>query len=488
MADILAKTNDLNELISLIPNITTPEREIIEKAYTFLETKLGTTSRLGGDSYIQHALNVAGYIVRLGLDSPSIVAALLHDVIDKGTATLDELDKEFGTEIAFLIDGLSTMRRMSHNSSDNESDLTNFKNLIFNATEDIRILVIRLAEKVDSILSLDRLDPEIQQKAAFKALNIYAPLAEYLNLGVFQKELEDKAFKVIYPEEYEIINSYIEKFFAESQSTIDDYVLYLTDLLHSYNINNFKIQARRKGIYSAFKKVKGKYLKPGEKLTVESINHLKDVFASRIIVDTVEQCYIVLGLLNSVFDTLQDEFDDYIAKPRANGYKSVHTLVLYKGTIFEAQIRTHEMHEYNEYGAASHIAYKLRSAGKKTGDQSYTWTKDLVKWKENTDKENFKIKAFADSIFVFTPKGMVVRLDKGSKPLDFAFRIHTTLGYRYMGARINGKMVNMNYELQTGDTIEIITGSKDNVTLDWLKCATMTETKSRIRRRLNRVN
>jgi guanosine-3',5'-bis(diphosphate) 3'-pyrophosphohydrolase len=212
------------------------------------------------------------------------------------------------------------------------------------------------------------------------------------------------------------------------------------------------------------------------------------VFASRIIVDTVEQCYIVLGLLNSVFDTLQDEFDDYIAKPRANGYKSVHTLVLYKGTIFEAQIRTHEMHEYNEYGAASHIAYKLRSAGKKTGDQSYTWTKDLVKWKENTDKENFKIKAFADSIFVFTPKGMVVRLDKGSKPLDFAFRIHTTLGYRYMGARINGKMVNMNYELQTGDTIEIITGSKDNVTLDWLKCATMTETKSRIRRRLNRVN
>lgn len=483
---IIAPTNSLEELLDLVRSFSDADKLMVKKAYRYADDKLATHERLGGDSYLVHALNVAGYIARLDLDPASVIAALLHDVIDKAGASLDEIDSEFGTEIAFIVDGLSTMRKMSHNSSPNEKDLINFKNLIFNATEDIRILMIRLAEKVDSILTIERIDEETRKRSAFKALNIYAPLAEYLNLGVFQRILEDEAFKILFPEEYEIINNYIESFFKETQNKVEDYVEYLTDLLKSYNIQNFEIYARKKGIYSAFKKIKGKYLKPGQKLNLEAVDKLKDLFASRIIVDTVEQCYIVLGLLNSVFETLTDEFDDYVANPKPNGYKSIHTLLIYKGTIFEAQIRTKEMHEYNEFGTASHIAYKLKSAGK-TSNSSLTWTKDLVKWQENSATENFKIKAFAESIFVFTPKGMVVTLDKGSKPIDFAFRIHTTLGYRYTGARVNEKMVNMNYELQTGDIVEIITGSKDNVTLDWLKFATMTETKSRIRRRLNKA-
>lgn len=487
MADILSKTRGIEELLELCSNLTEEERSTITKAYNFLTKALAGINRSNGDSYIEHSLNIAGYIARLGLDSTSIIAALLHDVIESSDIKIDEIDKEFGTEVAFIVDGMTTIRKISVNAQEKDKHIDDFKNLIFNATEDIRVLIIRLAEKVESILTIDTLDSVAKERAALRALNIYAPLAEYLNLGVFQKVLEDNAFKVIHPENYQIINEYIEKFFAESQNKIDDFVKYLSELLESYNIQNFRIAARRKGIYSAFKKIKGKFLKPGEKLTHDAVTNLKDIFAARVIVNNVEECYMVLGLINSVFETLQEEFDDYIAHPKASGYKSIHTLLKFQDTIFEVQIRSEEMHEFNEFGAASHISYKLKMSGKKS-ESSHTWTKDLVKWQGNSVAENFKIKAFADSIFVFTPKGMVVRLDVGSKPLDFAFKIHTTLGYRYMGARINNKMVNMNYVLQTGDIVEIIAGSKDNVTLDWLKCATMTETKSRIRRRLNKVN
>ncbi len=487
MDKTLEPTESLSELLILVSSYTDEQKELIRSAYNYANKRLSNEKRLGGSSYMEHALNVAGYLAKIDLDPISVASGLLHDVIDKSETTLDEIDKEFGTDIAFIVDGLSTMRKMSQNTSKNEKEMANFKNLIFNATEDIRVLIVRLAEKVDNISTIGVLDHDKMVDSANKALNIYAPLAEYLNLAVFQRVLEDEAFKVLLPYEYQIINDYIASFFTERHDQIDEYTKYLSDLLQSYNISNFEIKARRKGIFSAFKKIKGKYLKPGEKLNIEAVRKLPDLFASRIIVDTVEQCYVVLGLLNSVFETFTDEFDDYIANPKANGYKSIHTLLSFKGTVFEAQIRTKEMHELNEFGPASHIAYKLKSAGK-GAEGSYTWTKDLVKWQGNTAKDNFKIKAFSESIFVFSPKGTVVRLDKGSKPLDFAFKIHTTLGYKYIGAKVNGKMVNMNHELQTGDIVEIITGSKENVTLDWLKSVQMTETKSRIRRKLNRVN
>lgn len=455
----------------------------IKEAFDFAAKVHANKKRLSGHDYICHPLTVAKYIAMLNLDQISIISSLVHDVPQQSEITIDELDSKFGTDVAFIVDGLSTMRKFSQQTSKAESEVADLKTLIFNATEDIRVVLIRIAEKIHNIQDYQVLPENLKVESANKALKIYAPLAEYLGLGIFQRELEDKAFKILDSKNYEFISSKIESFLSEKQDVTASFGNEIVALLQKYKVANSEFQIRRKGVYSAYKKLKRKYLKPGEsEITSDSFDKLMDIFASRIFVDTVEDCYVVLSIIQSNFETLQDEFVDYIASPKENGYKSIHLIIKYKAITLEVQIKTKEMHEFNEFGPASHIAYKL---GKSKGDSSTTWTKDLVKWQDSAEikKEDFKIKAFAESIFVFTPKFLVIRLDKGSTPIDFAFRIHTDLGYKYSGAKVNGKMVSMDYKLQTGDIIDILTMSKENVTMDWLKFAKMTETKSRIRRR-----
>jgi len=479
----LSAVNSLEELQKYLPKeLDSKELELINAAYKFAQNIHGDTLRISGESQMSHVLTVAKYVAELNLDVVSIVAAILHDVLERSPVSMNEIDKQFGTDVAFIVDGLSHIRKLSQNVEIDEDhlDLENFKRLIFSATEDVRILIVRLLEKLHSLINISSLSEEKQKRAAERALKIYGPLAEYLGLGIVQALIEEHAFKILKPNEYKIITEEIESYFKSSQNIFSAFENEITDLLNQYDIKCYPIQVRKKGIYSAYLKIKRKFLSDGVQLIAEHVRNLFDIYAARIIVDSIEECYMVLGLVQSKYGIKPEEFNDYISMPKSNGYKSIHLLLNYMGTTLELQIRTKEMHEYNEYGPASHILYKLKAKGE---NGNFTLTEDLLKWQEK-GSEKYRIKLFADSVFVFTPKGLVIRLDKGSTPIDFAFRIHTDIGYKYVGAKVNAKMVSMDYKLQTGDVVEIIIQKKDNVTLDWLKHAFMTETKARIRRRL----
>lgn len=479
----LTAINTLEELKSFLPKDLDPkEMDLITAAYKYALSVHTDSLRISGETQISHVLTVAKYVAELNLDVVSVVAAILHDVLERSPVSMDEIDKQFGTDVAFIVDGLSHIRKLSQNVEidDEHLDMENFKKLIFNATEDVRILIVRLLEKLHSLLNISSLSEEKQKRAAERALKIYGPLAEYLGLGIVQSLIEEQAFKILKPKEYKIITDQIENYFKSSQNIFSTFEQEITNMLKQYNINCHPIQVRKKGIYSAYLKIKRKFLTDNTELTPELVRNLFDIYAARVIVNTVEECYMVLGLVQSKYGIKPEEFNDYISNPKPNGYKSIHLLLNYMDTTLELQIRTMEMHEYNEYGPASHVLYKLKSKGE---NGNFTLTEDLLKWQEKGN-DKYRIKLFADSVFVFTPKGLVIRLDKGSTPIDFAFRIHTDIGYKYIGAKVNGKMVSMDYVLQTGDVVEIIIQKKDNVSLDWLKHAFMTETKARIRRRL----
>lgn len=457
------------------------DTKLIDKAYKFAKEAHYGQTRISGESYESHFLNVAAIVVQLGLDTTSVTAALLHDVVEKANVDINKIDRVFGTEVAFIVDGLTQIRKATEQKDVQDE---NFKHFLLSTTEDIRILIIRIVEKTDNVVNLSKVPEDIRVKAAKKIMNLYSPLAEYLGLGYLQKTMEDAAFKVLYPDIYSKIMLFSEKFFSRSQDTTDQFLEKIGTILKKYSIQPLELQGRRKGMWSTYKKLKKRYLKPGEELNEETFSMIKDLFAARVILNNIEECYTVLGLMHSNFAFLQNDFDDYIANPKENGYRSIQTIVSYEGFYFEVQIRTKEMHDYNEFGPASHIAYKLN--GPVNIGSTLTWTKDLVKWKKTSEvtKEDFKIKLFANSIFVFTPKGLLIRLEKGATPIDFAFRIHSDIGERYSGAKINNKMVSKDYILNTGDTVEIIISAKPTVNESWLKTVKSVVTKAKIRKLL----
>jgi len=459
--------------------------KIIDKAYSIAKMLHEGQKRISGDDYLVHVLNVAFLIAQLNLDTNSIVASLLHDSVEKGGYSIDKIDEEFGTEVAFIIDGLTTIKNITQTTKNFSSDSEDLKHLILNSTEDVRILIIRIAEKLDNIYTSDNLPEEIKTTSAKKIFNIYAPLAEYMGIGYFQRELEENAFRILNREEYEISVNSIKKITEKSEEIINQFKLEFEQILKNANVSYLNLYTRIKGIYSAYKKVKMKYTPQGEKVSEAEFFKLRDLFAARVILNTVEECYIVLGIVHKHWDQDPEEFDDYIAKPKDNGYRSIQTSIYYRNIYLEVQIRTKEMHEFNEFGPASHIAYKLGQT-KNTG-KSYTWTKELVKW-QNRDilgEDIYKIKLFANSVFVFTPKGLLIRLEKGATPIDFAFRIHTEIGLRYAGALVNGKMVNKEYILSTGEVVEILLAPKLTVNSSWLNIVKSASTKQKIRKFLN---
>lgn len=459
--------------------------EEIKHAYDFVKLMHKDEVRVSGKPYIHHTLNVAYYVAQLKLDTNAIVAALLHDTISKANISIDDIDKQFGTEVAFIVDGLQNLKTLSKTYTIEHSG-EEFTNLIFNASDDLRIIIIRLADKLHNIVTLDNTDKKIQEIAAQKILNIYSPLAEFMGLGFMQRALNDAAFKILEPQMFATVQAQIDNLSRQDKNIIMDFQNTVEALLKRYNIKNFEVSARKKGTYSAYRKIFRKYIR-NNNLTAKAFAEIKDIFAIRIIVPSLEDCYKVLGAIHSEFEYSPDHFEDYISVPKENGYKSIHSVITYEAKPIEIQIRTLEMHEYNEFGPACHIAYKLQGS-KKNLDDTFTWTKQLVDWKDANNatlsKDDFKIDIFKESVFVFTPKGLVIRMRKGANALDFAYRIHTDIGHRYRGAIINGKMVKMDYELKTGDRIEIITDSKINASMDWLKIAKVTRTKDKIKKAL----
>lgn len=458
---------------------TEDEVSLIRSAFAFTEAHISDKDRKSGQSLHEHYLTVAAYVSIILQDANSVCAAILHDILSDTDVTLDLLDEKFGTEIAFLVDGISKIKNLSKSFSDSQSS-DEFTYLIFNTSDDLRIIILRLADKLHNIQTIDALPADIKKMAATKIMNIYAPLAEYIGLGYVQRLLQDKAFSILEPDNFDKIATFIKKVTEGETGVIESFTNEIHELTKSLNLAKaVEISSREKGVYSSFKKIKRKYSKADGSIDEHSLAELKDVYAFRIITENLEDCYLVLGMLHANYTYSDSDFKDYISAPKENGYRSIHTVLEYENQYIEVQIRTKEMHEYNEYGPASHVAYK-RGDNSHQGD-SVTWTKDLAEWKEG-DRESFKIKLFQNSIFVFTPKGLVIRLAKGACPLDFAFRIHTEIGSRYRGALVNGKMVKMDYKLETGDTVEILTNKEVNIRRDWLNFVTSTKAKSKIKR------
>jgi len=456
------------------------DTKAIRAAFDFANDLIGNDVRKSGGSMRTHFLTVAVYTVRLQLDTTSVIAALLHDTND---ADINELDKRFGTDVAFIVDGLTDLKRKTKQDvGENKDDQENFRKMIFNMAEDIRVLLIRLCDKVHNIQSISALSKEEQKRFADRVLLIYGPLAEYMGLGFFKRYLEDEAFKVVDPKTYTLIAEAQKEQILSEQEAFSDLQEELDELCKKYNIQVVEYQSRVKSIYSTYVKIKKKILEPGEELTRQHILDLNDILAWRVIVTNVADCYLLLGLLHGNWKHSEDSFRDYIVAPRENGYKSLHTVIIHDGKPIEVQIRTQEMHEYNEYGPASHIAYKLQ--GHKNAGDKYTWTRDLTTWqgKKKLSKEDFQVKAFSESIFVFTPKGKVIQLIKGATPIDFAFRIHTDLALHYIGSKVNGKMEPMSHELQTGDIVEILVGKHPNINRGWIEFARSSTARSRIRK------
>lgn len=455
----------------------------VKAAFEFADKTHTDDKRKSGNPIIWHCLTVAAYCIRLSLDTTSVISALVHETLEKEKTTVDVIDKKFGTDVAFIVDGLTNLKSQTRVFETHNEDPQNFRHLILNGTEDIRVLIIRLANKVHNLQSWDALTPERRLNQATKTKLVYAPLCEYLGLGQFLEIFERKLFETLQPREFKTVTEVISQMKSEKGSLLDAAAEELSTKLKYARVNVEEMSYRTKNPLSAFRKTQRKHMQPGEELTHEHVRMLRDVLGIRIIVKEVAECYMTLGILHGDYEYEEEEFDDYILKPKESGYKCIHTVIEYEGQPIEIQVRTAEMHDYNEFGPASHIAYKL---GKSKDAQDTTWTRDLVEWQnqEHVEKDKYKVKAFSDSIFVFTPKGEIIRLEKSATPIDFAFRVHTDVGYRYQGAKVNGTMRAISWPLRTGDVVEVMTSSKETVNWGWLDVAKTTAAKSKIRKKL----
>ncbi len=454
----------------------------ISAAFHYAEDIHTGETRKNGDPRIWHLLTTSAYLARIGLDDTSVICGLLHEILDIAPQNLPELEKKFGAEVGFIVDGLTALKQQAIKFDTHNENPDSFRRLIMNSADDIRVLIVRLANKLHNIQSLSCLPIERQISQANKTLLVYAPMCEFLGLGAFQTPLENFAFTALHPTEAKLIMEYISSQSASFVTSVTQLQAELESDFAKYGITNLDISYRTKSVYSSFRKAKRKYVPPGEELGLAHLQQVKDLHGMRIICDRVEQCYLILGLIHAKWPYLESEFDDYIVHPKVSGYRSIHTVIDYAGRTMEIQIRTREMHEYNEFGPASHISYKLGNPTKEIS----TLTKDLNAWRGEGDENKFRVKSFAESIFVFTPKGKIIKLDKGASPLDFAYQIHTQLLSKLRGAKVNGKLVAMGYQLQTGDVVEIVEGKVYNINRDWLKYAQMAPTRSFIRKEIRR--
>ncbi|MDD4595551.1 MAG: bifunctional (p)ppGpp synthetase/guanosine-3',5'-bis(diphosphate) 3'-pyrophosphohydrolase [Candidatus Izemoplasmatales bacterium] len=468
--------------------LSRPEHlELIRKAFDFAYEKHGGQLRKSGDPYIMHPINVAITLAEYRVDPVTIVAGLLHDILEDTEATYVEVKTIFGDEIADIVEGLTKLHLLQYEGTKASEQVKNHQKMVLAMAKDIRVILVKLSDRLNNMRTLSHLDHERQIRISRETLDIFAPIAHRLGMYRLKAELEDIAFKYLYPEEYDEIARQIKDKKGSREVDVGLMQKELEALLHSEDLH-FSINGRIKNIYSVYRKMQVKGLE------FEEIN---DLLALRIIVDSISDCYRAIGIVHSKFVPVPGRFKDYVAMPKPNMYQSLHTTVVYRGKIYEIQIRTHEMDEIAEKGVAAHWAYQesYGSSRKNLEDivsSKLRWYSELIKYTEesNTDEEILNI--FTDDIlnanvYVFTPKGDIIDLSAGATPIDFAFRIHTNLGEKTVGAIVNGKIVPLEYTLKTGDVVEIRTsqnavGPNDN----WLKIAKTSNARSKIKNFLNR--
>jgi RelA/SpoT family (p)ppGpp synthetase len=466
---------DFAKLISENKKFDNNELEIIKKAFDFAKEKFNGIYRKNGEPYFNHCIRTALNLAKLKMDYETICAGLLHDIIEDAKVEKEELVKEFGENIAFLVEAVTKIGEIKYREK-NLVQAENLRKLILYVAEDLRVAILKLADRLDNMRTLEYLPEEKRKRIALETYDVYAPLA--LRLGIFEwaSELDDLSFKFLEPEKYREIEKEIKKRLEGIEEILPEIIEKIEKEIIKRNINLHAIQYRIKKPSSVYRKLQKKNF---------DFDQIYDLIAFRIIVSTVDECYLVLGILHSLFKPLLEEFDDYITYPKPNGYQSLHTtLLIAENKYAEFQIRTLEMHIKNEEGVAAYFAYAQfkDTKGYKKGlgaeglsEDEIRFIQELTKWKniDNANPEEFlkelKTDVLQEKIYVFTPKGDVIELPRGSTVLDFAYKIHSEIGHHFAGAKVNNKIVPIDYEPKTGDVIEIITNKNRHPSPDWLK-------------------
>lgn len=467
----------LNKIKSQDLNINVDK---LVKAYEFSKKAHEGQKRRSGEDYITHPLHVAEILVDLGMDQDSIITGLLHDVVEDTSVSLKEIEKRFGPKAAFLLDGVTKISRIKfRNVYEKQSE--NIRKMIVAMGKDVRVILVKLADRLHNLRSLEYMPPDRQTAIARETLEVYTPLAGRLGMNEIKTEMEDLSFKFSQPEQFRFLEDKMKAFDKDKNIYVENVVRLIKKNLSENKIWNHEVKGRYKNLYSVYRKM------DHQNVPFEEVH---DIIAFRICVEELHECYETLGLIHSLWKPVPTRFKDFIAMPKRNNYQSLHTTVLGpEGRQIEIQIRTYDMDLTAERGVAAHWLYKMKDKknGFNQGSLSkFNWLKDLMDWHKSSDNseeflDNVKRDFFESEIYIFTPEGEIKELPKDSVPIDFAYAIHTQVGERTTGARVNGRQVPLSHKLQNGDTVEIITSKKPKPSKDWLKFCTTSKARSKIK-------
>lgn len=452
---------------------------LVEKAYAFAKKAHEGQTRETGEPFVHHSLHVADILLDFRMDADTIAAGLLHDTVEDTSVTVEDIKKEFNKEVAHMVQGVTKISDLKFSSTDEET-VENWRKMLVAVAEDVRVILIKLADRTHNMRTMDVMPPEKQKFKSYETITLYAPLAQRLGMFTIKTDLEDLAFKYLHPDEYAELKKQVEERSADREASLNAFKKILEPALREEG-TKFRILSRAKNYYSIYRKMQK------QKLT---FNEIQDSLGVRIITETLQDCYKALGVVHSRFKPIAGTFTDYIATPKANMYQSIHTTVLSPtGDIVEIQIRTEDMHRTCEYGIAAHWRYKMGTKKDKNFDEKINWIRRWIEWQQDLTApseflEGFKTDVELQQVFVFTPRADVKPLPEGATPIDFAYAIHTDIGDKYVGAKVNNRMVRMDYAFKTGDVCEIITRKNAEPKRDWLEFAKTANARSRIKRYL----
>ena len=466
------------------PNV---DEDAINRAYVYAMQKHGNQKRASGDPYFSHPVEVAYKLTRFRLDEASIITALLHDTVEDTEATLDEIEQLFGAEIRSLVDGVTKLNRLEI-KSESTKQAENFRKLLVAMSEDLRVLLVKLADRLHNMETLHHITkPEKRQRIARETLEIYAALAERIGMRRIKEELQDLAFKELFPEARESIVKRLEYLRRKGKTKVQKAEEMIQEMMVQGGVKNALVFGREKKPYSIWKKMEMKNV---------TFEELSDIIAFRILVDSIPECYTALGLIHEKYHTIPGRFKDYISTPKVNGYQSIHTAVIGPSQQrMEVQIRTREMHEIAEYGVAAHWAYKQKNTEEQSAEQrsathegkQYRWIRELLEILEQSAGpeeflEHTKLEMYHDQVFCFTPKGDIIALPRASTPVDFAFAVHSQVGFNCVGAKVNGRIVPLKHQLKNGDQVDIITAKTQTPSPTWERFVVTGKARSEIRK------
>lgn len=480
MTDVNELYDNLRNKIKATHNVT--ELEIVDKAFDVANRYHGDQKRKSGEPYIIHPIAVCNILVDLGMDYQSLVAALLHDVVEDTEYTIEQLTEEFGEEVAILVDGVTKLGKVQLNSSEakEEQQAENIRKMLLAMSKDIRVIIVKLADRLHNMRTLEFMTPQKQRDKALETLEIFAPISHRLGIRSVKEELEDRAIRFLDPVAYDGIEENLKK----SSSSGNDFLKSIKEKIEErvkQTVPDAQISGRIKSVHGIYRKM---YMQG------KQFDEIYDIYAVRIIVDSVIDCYNCLGIIHDMYNPLPNRFKDYISTPKPNMYQSLHTTVIGKeGTPFEVQIRTWEMHRTAEFGIAAHWKYKLGvSGGKESFDQRLQWIREMLEAQQESGDarelvSSIKTDLITDEVFVYTPKGDVINVPQGSTVIDFAYAIHSAVGNKMTGAKVDGRIVPIDYVISTGEIVEILTSSQQGKgpSRDWLNIVKTSQAKSKIR-------